>query len=94
MKLKFTTETDGFLSFTLLFCRFFFESHPVYDQTQASGAVFILLQGYLSYIWKSGEFKCFKINPMLLLAPCFSPRNGRKTKRWTHIPLISPHLID
>jgi hypothetical protein len=25
---------------TVLFCRFFFESHPVLDQTQGSGAVF------------------------------------------------------
>jgi hypothetical protein len=24
-------------------CRFFFESHPVYDQSQGSGAVFVLL---------------------------------------------------
>jgi len=26
-----------------LFCRLFFESHPVYDQTQGSSAVFFLL---------------------------------------------------
>jgi len=26
----------------VLFCRFFFESHPVYIQTQGSGAVFFL----------------------------------------------------
>jgi hypothetical protein len=35
---EFTTKIDGFLSFTppplnanVLFCRFFWESHPVYD---------------------------------------------------------------
>ncbi len=42
-----TTKIDGFLSSLLnanvLFCRFFVESHPVYDQTQSSGAVFLLL---------------------------------------------------
>ncbi len=38
---------DGFLSFTpprlnasVLFCRFFFESHPVYDQTRGTDPVF------------------------------------------------------
>ncbi len=40
---RFTTKIDGFLSFipllnaNVLFCRFFFESRPVYDQTQGSG---------------------------------------------------------
>jgi hypothetical protein len=33
------------LSANVLFCRFFFESQPVYDQTQASGPVFFLLYG-------------------------------------------------
>jgi hypothetical protein len=40
-------EIDGFMSFNplwvpkYLFCSsFFFESHPVYDQTQGTGAVF------------------------------------------------------
>jgi hypothetical protein len=43
---QFTTKIDGFLSFipplnaNVLFCRFCFESHPMYDQTQGSGAVF------------------------------------------------------
>jgi len=41
-----TINFDGFLSFTLSFflmCCFaglFFESHPVYDETQGTGAVF------------------------------------------------------
>ncbi len=47
---QFTTKIDGFLSF-ISSCMlmyffvgvfFFFESHPVYDQTQASGVVFFL----------------------------------------------------
>ncbi len=47
---KFTTKIDGFLSFIphwMLMYSFagFFESHPVYDQTQGSGAVFFLLYG-------------------------------------------------
>jgi hypothetical protein len=48
---QFTTKIDGFLSFkpplnaNVLFSRFFFECHPVYDQTQGSGAVFVLLYG-------------------------------------------------
>ncbi len=48
---QFTTQIDGFLSFipplnaNAMFCRFCFESHPVYDQTQGSGAVFFLLYG-------------------------------------------------
>jgi len=48
---QFTTKTDSFLSSipplnaNVLFCRFFFSSHPVYDQTQGSGAVFVLLYG-------------------------------------------------
>ncbi len=47
---------DGFMSFTpplnanVIFCRFFFESHPVYDQTQGTGAVFSWLYGYLYYL--------------------------------------------
>jgi hypothetical protein len=45
---RFTTKIDGFLSFTPLwmqryFFAGFFESHPGYDQTQSSGAVFVLL---------------------------------------------------
>jgi len=46
---QFTTKIDAFLSFiptlnaNVLFCRFFFKCHPVYDQTQGSGAVFFLL---------------------------------------------------
>ncbi len=40
-----TTKIDGFLvsprmHANVLLCRFFFESHPVYDQTQGSGALF------------------------------------------------------
>jgi hypothetical protein len=47
---QFTTKIDGFLSFIppwMLMYSFagFFESHPVYDQTQGSGAVFFLLYG-------------------------------------------------
>jgi hypothetical protein len=48
---QFTTEIDGFLSFTpplnanVLFARFFFESHPAYDEAQGSGAVFVFLYG-------------------------------------------------
>jgi hypothetical protein len=46
---QFTTKIDGFLSFTpplnanVLFCRFFLISPCVYDETQGSGAVFVLL---------------------------------------------------
>jgi hypothetical protein len=45
---RFTTKIDGFLSFIppwmlMYFLAGFFESHPVYDQTQGSGAVFVLL---------------------------------------------------
>jgi hypothetical protein len=42
MKLTFF-EFHPPLNANILFCRFFFESHPVYDQTQDSGAVFLLL---------------------------------------------------
>jgi hypothetical protein len=48
---QFTTKIDGFLSFIprwlLMYfsAGFFCESHPVYDQTQGSGAVFLLLYG-------------------------------------------------
>jgi hypothetical protein len=44
---QFTTKIDGFSSFTPRFslCRFFAKSHPWYDQTQDSGAVFSLLDG-------------------------------------------------
>jgi hypothetical protein len=48
---QFTTKIDGFPSFIpcwmlmYFFAGFFFESHPVYDQTQGSGAVFFLLHG-------------------------------------------------
>ncbi len=42
---QFTTKIDGFFTFMLIyfFAGFFFESHPVYDQTQGSGALFFLL---------------------------------------------------
>jgi hypothetical protein len=45
---QFATKVDGFWSFTscwmlMYFFVAFFESHPVYDQTQGSGAVFSLL---------------------------------------------------
>ncbi len=47
---QFTTKIDSFfLSFhpplnaNIPFLQVFFESHPVYDQTQGSGAVFFLL---------------------------------------------------
>jgi hypothetical protein len=46
---QFTTKIDGFLSFIpcwmllYFFWRLFFESYPVYDQTQGSGAAFFLL---------------------------------------------------
>jgi hypothetical protein len=48
---QFTTKIDGFLSFIprwmliYFFVQVCFESHPVYDQTQGSGAVFFLLYG-------------------------------------------------
>ncbi len=48
---QFTTKIDGFMSFIprwmlmFFFFQAFFESHPVYDQTQGSGAVFFLLYG-------------------------------------------------
>ncbi len=38
------------LNVNVLFWRFFFfQSHPVYDQTQGTGAVFSWLSGYLYY---------------------------------------------
>ncbi len=44
---QFTTKIDGFLSFipplNTFLQGFFFSSHPVYDQTQGSGAVFLFL---------------------------------------------------
>jgi hypothetical protein len=47
---QFTSKIDGFLEFhsplnanCVLFCRFKKKSHPAYDQTQGSGAVFFLL---------------------------------------------------
>ncbi len=45
---QFTTKVDGFWvssPLELLFLQVFFKSHPVYDQTQGSGAVFFLLYG-------------------------------------------------
>ncbi len=49
---QFTTKIDGFFEFhpplnanVYFSAGFFFESHPVYDQTQGSGAVFFLLYG-------------------------------------------------
>jgi hypothetical protein len=47
-----TIKIDGFLSFTppwmlMYFVAVFFESHPLYDQTQGTGAVFSWLYGYL-----------------------------------------------
>jgi hypothetical protein len=49
---QFTTKIDGFLSFipcgTLMYFfagSFLKKSHPVYDQTQGSGAVFFFLYG-------------------------------------------------
>ncbi len=47
---QFTTKNDGFLSFIppwMLIYSFacYFESHPVYDQIQGSGAVFFLFYG-------------------------------------------------
>ncbi len=48
---QFITKIDGFLSFTppplnanvLFWAGFFEKSHPLYDKTQGSGAVFSLL---------------------------------------------------
>jgi len=42
---QFTTKIDGFLSFTPPWMVIY--SHPVYDQTQGTGAVFSWLYGYL-----------------------------------------------
>jgi hypothetical protein len=48
---QFTTKIDGFLSFThplsanVLSGRFFFESHPAYEEVQGSGAVLVFLYG-------------------------------------------------
>jgi len=48
---QFTTKIHCFLSFIprwmlmYFFAGFFLKSHPVYDQTQGSGAVFFLLYG-------------------------------------------------
>ncbi len=47
---QFTTKFDGFLSFIprgmlMYFSARFFDSHPVYGQTQGSGAVIFLLYG-------------------------------------------------
>jgi hypothetical protein len=47
-----THESINFLSFTprlnvdVLLCGYVYESHPMYDQTQGTGAVFLLLYGY------------------------------------------------
>jgi hypothetical protein len=41
----------------------FFESHPVYDQTQGSGAVFFLLYGYDSNITTSSGFLKIFLEP-------------------------------
>jgi hypothetical protein len=47
-----TQESINFLSFTprlnvdVLLCGYVYESHPMYDQTQGTGAVFSLLYGY------------------------------------------------
>jgi len=38
------------LNANALFCRFFFESHPVYDQTQGSGAVFFFFHTDNSWV--------------------------------------------
>ncbi len=45
---QFTTKIDCFLSFIpsqilMYFLQFFLKSHPAYNQTQGSGAVFFLL---------------------------------------------------
>ncbi len=56
---QFTTKIDGFFEFhprlnaNVLFLQVFVESHLVYDQTQGSGAVFLLLYGEL--YWESGS---------------------------------------
>jgi len=47
-----TQESINCLSFTprlnvdVLLCGYVYESHPMYDQTQGTGAVFSLLYGY------------------------------------------------
>jgi hypothetical protein len=68
MKLSLSTKIDGFLSFrvfsqhplnaNVLFCRFFLfliSLHPVYDQTQGSGAVFTSLYG-ITLLERSTKF--------------------------------------
>ncbi len=52
----FTTKIDGSMSFIpcwmlmYFFEGFFLKSHPVYDQTQGSDAVFFLVYGLLYYM--------------------------------------------
>jgi hypothetical protein len=43
IKMSFTSPLNA----NVLFCRFFFESHPVYDQTRGTHPVFSSLYGYL-----------------------------------------------
>jgi hypothetical protein len=48
------SEFHPLLKANVFFCRFFLKSHPVYDQTQgtgAVGAVFSCLYGYLYYLF-------------------------------------------
>lgn len=67
---------DGFLSFThplnanVLFGRFFFESHPAYDEVQGSGAGFVFLYGLTLFSEESwGAFANFSQVGNLLQDP-------------------------
>jgi hypothetical protein len=42
------------LNANILYCRLFFESHRVYDQTQGTGVVFSWIYGYL-YCFIAGK---------------------------------------
>ncbi len=57
---QFATKVDGFWSLTscwmlMYFFVAFFESHPVYDQTQGSGAVFSFLYRVITLLVLSGK---------------------------------------
>jgi hypothetical protein len=94
---QFTTEIDGFLSFTFhpppwvlmyFFAGFFLNLTLCMTKLR----VLVLCLSYFTYnsnvFGNLANLNVFKKNPMLL-APCFSPQ-----KLDTYIPLISPHLIE
>ncbi len=56
---QFTTKITQETMLMYFFCRFFFESHPVYDQLRVLGTVFSWLHGYLYFVTGFGVlFSC------------------------------------